>query len=108
MKLVIVALFGLFAGGVLAVGSLPADGLSTAGTGLLALIGAHWLTLLPWLLAALFARLWWRQKKIAGDWESFGRMNMAASKRLRALEMAAHEEAAARRRHRQNGKRATR
>lgn len=42
MKLLLVALFGLFA-----------------------LIGAYWLTLLPWLTTTLFARLWWRQRGLS-------------------------------------------
>ena len=68
MKLLVIAAFGLFAGAVLAIGQLPAAGLAAAGRGLLLLVGAYWLTLLPWLLAALFARLWWIQRLHTQAW----------------------------------------
>lgn len=66
MKLI--AIFGLAAGAVLAAGNLTAAQWHAAGAGLLALILHYGLTVLPWALAALFARAWWRQRGITQIW----------------------------------------
>lgn len=63
-----IALFGLLAGGVLAAGNLTAAQWHAVGTALLALTLAHGLTALPWLLAVLFAALWWRQRLLTRVW----------------------------------------
>ena len=63
-----IALFGLVAGGILAAGQLSAAQWHTAGQALLALTLTHGLTVLPWLIAALFAALWWRERRTAWLW----------------------------------------
>jgi len=63
-----IALFGLIAGAVLALGKLTATQWHAIGAGLLALVARYGLTVLPWLLAALFAWLWWRWKRSAIFW----------------------------------------
>lgn len=65
-----IALFGLVAGAVLAAGNLTAAQWHAAGVALMALTLAHGLTVLPWLLAALFAWLWWRQRWLTSVWRS--------------------------------------
>jgi len=62
MKLI--ALFGLVAGGIVALGSLSAAQWHGIGMALLAVALTQGLTALPWLLAALFALLWLRQRDI--------------------------------------------
>lgn len=108
MRLPIIALFGLIAGGFVALGQMSAAQLQHAGQALLSLALAHSVTVLPWLLAVLFAWRYWRWKKIALDWMSFGRAQIAANQVVRDLEMRAHEEAARRTAVRRNGKRAAR
>lgn len=55
-----IALFGMAGGAILAAGKLTAAQWHAAGAGLLALVLAHGLTLLPWMLVALLAwRYWW-------------------------------------------------
>lgn len=66
MKLI--ALFGLIAGGIIAAGQMTAAQWHAAGVTLLALTLAHGLSVLPWLLAAAFARLWWRQRRLTQIW----------------------------------------
>jgi 4-hydroxybenzoate polyprenyltransferase len=62
------ALFALGAGAFVALGRLTAAQWHAAGVALLFLTLAHGLTVLPWLLAALFALLWWRQRKRTDHW----------------------------------------
>lgn len=60
----IVALFGVSIGALVALGQMSAAQLQHIGQTLLALAAAYGLTLLPWLLTVLFAWLWWRQRQI--------------------------------------------
>jgi hypothetical protein len=58
-----IALFGIAGGAVVAAGKLTAAQWHAAGAGVLALALRYGLTVLPWLLAALFAWLWWKQRR---------------------------------------------
>jgi len=58
-----IPLFGLVAGGVVAAGRLTAAQWHAIGQGALTLALRYGLTVLPWLLAALFALLWYKQKR---------------------------------------------
>jgi hypothetical protein len=66
----IIALFGLAGGAVVAAGQLTAAQWHVAGAALVALVLRYGLTALPWLLAALFARLWWKQRWLTSVWRS--------------------------------------
>jgi hypothetical protein len=66
MKLI--ALFGLAAGGILALGNLSAAQWHAVGVALLSLTLRYGLTVLPWVLAALFAVLWWKQREWTQIW----------------------------------------
>lgn len=72
-----IALLGLIAGGVLAAGNLTAAQWHAAGVALLALIIAHGLTALPWLLVALATWRYWRWKRTALAWIGFGKHELA-------------------------------
>jgi hypothetical protein len=59
-----IAVFGLTAAGVVALGQLSAAQWHAIGLTLVALALRYGLTVLPWLLAVLFALLWIRQRDI--------------------------------------------
>jgi hypothetical protein len=59
-----IAVFGLTAGVIVAIGQLSVAQWHAIGGALLALILRYGLTVLPWLLAALFCLLWIRQRDI--------------------------------------------
>lgn len=61
-------LFSLAGGGIVAAGRLNGAQWHAIGAALLALTIAHGLTVLPWLLAALFAWRYWRWKRSAIFW----------------------------------------
>jgi len=63
-----VALFGLIAGGTLAAGTLTAAQWHAVGGALLALTLRYGLTVLPWILALLFAWQWRRWQRSARFW----------------------------------------
>ena len=90
----LVALFGLIGGGILAVGRLTAAQWHAIGQTLLALTLAYGLAVLPWLLAMLFAWRYWRWKRTALSWISFGKAQIASNQVQRDLEWKAHHEAA--------------
>jgi hypothetical protein len=73
----LIALFGLTAGGILAAGQLTAAQWHAAGVAALALTVRYGLTVLPWALAAAFAWRYWRWKRTALAWISYGKMEMA-------------------------------
>lgn len=105
------ALFGLIAGGIVAAGRLTSAQWQQIGQTALALTLAHGLTVLPWVLAALFAWRYWRWKRTALSWISFGKAQIASNQVIHELEWKAHQEAAWRaeqRRAPQQRKRSTR
>lgn len=79
-----VALFGLFAGGFVALGRLSAAQWHTIGVALLALTLAHGLTVLPWLLAALAAWRYWYWKRHAMLYETMAADGIEMERTLRA------------------------
>ena len=62
MTMKLIVLFGLLAGAIVALGRLSAAQWHGIGMALLAVALTQGLTALPWLLAALFALLWIRQR----------------------------------------------
>ena len=64
----LIMIVGLVGGGIVASGRLTAAQWHAIGAALLALTIAHGLTVLPWLLAALFAWRYWRWKRSAIFW----------------------------------------
>ena len=64
----LVVRFGIIAGGIIAAGRLSAAQWQQIGQLTLALTLVHGLTVLPWLLALLFATLWLRQRKRTDHW----------------------------------------
>jgi len=60
----LIVFFGI-AGAILAAGNLTAAQWQSIGAGLLTLVLRYGLTVLPWLLAALFAWLYWRQYRVS-------------------------------------------
>jgi hypothetical protein len=103
-----VALFGLTAGGFVALGQLSAAQWHAIGAALLALTLRYGLTVLPWLLMALFAWRYWRWKRSALDWIAFGKAQIAIGQSIRELEWKKQQEAVARSATAQRRKRATR
>lgn len=79
-----VALFGLAAGAVLAFGNLTAAQWHAAAAGLLALVLRYGLIVLPWLLAALLGRLWYRAKRRAWLYERMVVAEQSERQRLSA------------------------
>jgi hypothetical protein len=63
-----IALFGLLGGGVVAVGQMSAAQWQQIGQAAIAIALRYGLIVLPWLLAALFAVLWWRSKQLVAIW----------------------------------------
>jgi hypothetical protein len=59
----VAAFLGVGAGAVLAIGTLTAAQWQALGRTLLALALRYGLIVLPWLLAGLFAWLWWKQRR---------------------------------------------
>lgn len=80
----LVALLGLAAGGVVALGRLSTAQWHGIGVALLALTLAHGLTVLPWVLAALFALLWRKQRRRAWLYEQMTADGVEDAQRLRA------------------------
>jgi len=76
------ALSGLIIGAIVALGRLSTAQWHTAGQALLALTLAHGLTVLPWVLAILFARLWWRERWRARLYEQLTADGFADANRL--------------------------
>jgi hypothetical protein len=74
-----IVIFGLAAGGILALGKLSAAQWHGVGVALLALTLRYGLTVLPWLLVVFFAWRYVRWKRTALAWIDFGKLEMSAS-----------------------------
>jgi hypothetical protein len=79
-----VALVGLAGGAVVAAGNLTGAQWHAAGAGLLALVLRYGLTVLPWLLAALFAWRYWYWKRIALLYDQIAAAEQSHRQRLGA------------------------
>lgn len=72
-------LAGLAIAAVVALGQMPTAQLHAFGLFILAWLLLHWAVLLPWLLSALFARLWWRQRELRNELERIAEEGVASA-----------------------------
>lgn len=64
----IAAILGVAGGAVVALGTMTAAQWHAIGVALLVLALRYGLLVLPWLLAVLFAWLWWRERGLVDLW----------------------------------------